>query len=71
MTCRQFYGELDTETPAPLHYEDFKVPLEKGAVRLGIILPPQELATAASEAATAISATLPPGIHIAKDFVFH
>lgn len=59
--CRQYYGDLDTDAPKPLHYEDFKTPMEKGAVRLGIILLPNDLAHAAAEAASAVRAALPAG----------
>ncbi|BDA47569.1 hypothetical protein COCOBI_10-4180 [Coccomyxa sp. Obi] len=58
---RQFYSDLDTPHPQPLEYEAFKVPLEKGAVRLGILQPPPALSEAASKAAVAIQAILPPG----------
>ena len=59
--CRQFYGDLDRERPTPLRYADFPLPLEKGAVRLAVLLPPPELCAAAAEAARAIQAILPPG----------
>ncbi|KAK9905600.1 hypothetical protein WJX75_002804 [Coccomyxa subellipsoidea] len=58
---RQFYDDLDSTHPTPLRYEAFKVPLEKGAVRLGILRPPPALCKAASKAASAIEAVLPPG----------
>ncbi len=59
---RQFYSYLDTPHPQPLEYEAFKIPLEKGAVRLGILQPPPALSEAASKAAAAIQAILPPGM---------
>ncbi len=58
---RQFYGDLDSTHPTPLQYEDFKVPLEKGAVRLGILQPPPALCKAAGAAASAIESVLPAG----------
>lgn len=58
---RQFYGDLDGERPTPLRYEKFPLPLEKGAVRLAVLLPPQELCAAAANAARAIEGVLPPG----------
>lgn len=58
---RQFYGALDSAHPTPLHYEDFELPLKKGAVRLGVLLPPPPLCEAASQAAAAVRAILPQG----------
>jgi hypothetical protein len=60
---RQFYGALDSDQPQPLRYADFPTPLEKGAVRLALLLLPPALGEAALQAARAIVAALPPGAH--------
>lgn len=61
LSHRQFYSDLDKERPTPLRYADFPLPLERGAVRLAVLLPPGELCAAAAEAARAIEGVLPPG----------
>lgn len=66
---RQFYRDLDAERPTPLAYADFGVPLERGAVRLAVLLPPRRVRDAAVRATRAVEAVLPAGDHEHRFFL--